>query len=275
MSSAALAFPASFVPWLTAVALLSLRLGAMLLPTPLLSAAGAPVTVRVLLVLALAAALCPVSIGAAATDPLLAQLPDRAGLLIQAAGTELALGATMAVAIHFAFSAFAVAGRLLDVQVGFGLSQVFDPMLGSMAPMLNTAFNQIALLAFFLLNGHHAVLRAIAFSLQRLPLGRTWAADTALLPVLKQAAALFSLSFALVAPVIFCILLTELALGVIARNLPQMNMLTMGVPIKIVVGLVALSLWFAGIGPVLDRVYASIYSSWDAIFAATGAPGAR
>ena len=73
---------------------------------------------------------------------------------------------------------------------------------------------------------------------------------------------------------VFCILLVEFVLGVVGRNLPQMNMFTMGIPIKIVVGLIALSLWFAGIGGVMSRVYASIATTWDAIFAAANAPPA-
>jgi len=62
--------------------------------------------------------------------------------------------------------------------------------------------------------------------------------------------------------------MADLGLGVLARNLPQINMLTMGIPVKIIVGLLALSLWVTGIGPVMARVYGSIYHTWDAFFAA-------
>jgi flagellar biosynthetic protein FliR len=79
---------------------------------------------------------------------------------------------------------------------------------------------------------------------------------------------LFALSFSLAAPVVFCILLVEMSLGVLARNLPQMNMLAMGIPVKIIIGMVALSLWFTGIGNVMLRAYAGIYQAWDLIFIA-------
>ncbi|MNV74630.1 flagellar biosynthesis protein FliR [compost metagenome] len=80
------------------------------------------------------------------------------------------------------------------------------------------------------------------------------------------------MGFALAAPVVFCILLVEFALGVVGRNLPQMNMFTMGIPVKILIGLIALSLWFAGIGGVMTRVYASITDTWDGIFVASSLP---
>jgi len=133
-------------------------------------------------------------------------------------------------------------------------------------PILTTAFNQIALVVFFLVNGHHALLRGLAYSLERFPLGRPWPLETSFVPVIKQVAGLFSLSFSLAAPVVFCILLVEMALGVLARNLPHMNMLAMGIPVKILVGMLALSFWFLGIGNVMLRIYGSIYQAWDLIF---------
>ncbi|MGJ7574315.1 flagellar biosynthetic protein FliR [Variovorax sp. RB2P76] len=259
----------SWTAWSAATLLLSVRLGAALLMTPVFSQASIPVTVRVLLVLGLAGALSlGVSERAGATgSSSFLFLAEHPGALIQAVCTELALGATLAVAIHLAFAAFSVAGNLLDIQIGFGLAQVFDPAFNAASPILTTAFNQVAVLVFFLVNGHHAILRAVAYSLERFPLGMAWPLGSALLPVVKQVGGLLGLAFALAAPIVFCILLAELALGVLARNLPQMNMLTMGVPIKIVIGLIALSLWLSGIGAVMDRVYRSIYATWDAAMA--------
>jgi flagellar biosynthetic protein FliR len=249
--------------WLVRTLLLSLRLGAMLLATPLLAISGIPVLVRVLFVVGLAAAMSAgPDIGSFA--PLM--LIDRPGALIQSALTELALGATLALGIHLAFAAFAVAGRVLDISIGYGIGQVFDPASNTQLPVLTTAYNQIALVVFVTVNGHHALMRGIAYSLERFPLAQPWPMEAAVMPVMKQVAGLFSLSFALAVPVLFCVLLVEFSLGVLARNLPQMNMLTMGIPIKIVVGLLTLSLWSLGVGPVMSRVYGSIQSAWDEIF---------
>jgi flagellar biosynthetic protein FliR len=178
----------------------------------------------------------------------------------------MALGATLGLGILLAFGAFTVAGHLLDVQIGFGIAQVFDPVSQRQLPILTSAFNQLAVLVFFLVDGHHALLRGITYSLERFPLGGAWIASEAAGAVLRQVGGLFSLGFALAAPVAFCILLLELALGVVSRNLPQMNMFAIGIPIKIVVGLAALSLWFAGMGAVMNRVYVSIYQTWDQVF---------
>jgi flagellar biosynthetic protein FliR len=80
-------------------------------------------------------------------------------------------------------------------------------------------------------------------------------------------AGLFSLGFSLAAPVAFCLLLVDLALGIVARNLPQMNMIAMGIPVKIVVALIALTLWAGGLASVMQRVYGSIFRTWSDTFA--------
>lgn len=254
-----------------AVFLLSLRLSAVFLLTPILYAFSVPATARILLVIGLAVGLAP-GIPGADTRELLSL---SGGQLLAAAMTEVALGATLALGILIAFASISMAGRLIDVQIGFGIAQVFDPVSQRQVPILTSAFDKLGVIVFFLINGHHALLRGIAYSLDRFPLGRPWAVESAAPWVIKQVAGLFGLGFALAAPVVVCLLLVELALGVVARNLPQMNMFVIGIPIKIVVGLAALSLWFGGVGDAMNRIYGSIYKTWDAVFAAAPAPAVR
>lgn len=247
-------------PSLSLVFLLSLRVAAVFLMTPVLYAIPMPTIVRLLLVLGMSFV---IALGfSTAQDP--AAL-DPAALMI-AVLTEIALGATLALGILLAFAAFDVAGRLLDIQIGFGIAQVFDPVSRRQVPVLSAVFSNVAVLLFFLVNGHHALLRGIAYSVERFPVGAPWALARASGPLFKQVGGLLSLGFSLAAPVVFCILMVELTLGVVARNLPQMNMFALGIPVKIVVGLVALALWLAGVGGVMSRVYQSIYTTWDAIF---------
>lgn len=255
-----------------AVGLLSLRVGATLLMTPVLAASSVPPTVRVLLVIAIACMCSGLSQSVLSHD-VANSLIDHPGLLIQAAATELTLGATLGLGILLAFGAFSIAGGLLDIQIGFGIAQVFDPITNTQSSILTSAFNQIALVAFFLVDAHHALLRGFAYSLERFPLGGEWPINVAFAPLAKQVAGLFSLGFALAAPVVFCILLIDLMLGVVARNLPQINMLVLGVPVKITAGLIALSLWFGGMGNTMSTTYASIFRTWDAIFSAAAMHG--
>jgi len=245
--------------------LVSLRVATVFALTPVLQAFALPGLVRACVLLGLALA---VSAGLEPQDQGAAVVRD-AGALLQAACVEVALGATLGLGVSLAFAAFAVAGSLLDAQIGFGIAQVLDPASRRPVSLLNKAMTYAGALAFFLVGGHHALLRGIAYSLEVFPPGRPWQVEHAAGAIVAQAAGVFGLGFALAAPVVFCILLVELALGVIARNLPQMNMLALGFPVKILVGLLALSSWFAsGIGSVMLRVYAGIHMTWSSFFAA-------
>lgn len=261
-------------PTMVLVFLLSVRLSAVFMLTPVLFAVPIPPTVRVLLVLALSLALALGQAGPA-VPPELSALANDVGALMIAVLTEAALGATLALGILLAFAAFSFAGTLLDIQIGFGMASVFDPVTQRQLPVLTNAFNQMAVLVFFLLNGHHALLRGIAYSLERFPPGRSWSIEPAFPILMKKVAAVFGLGFALAAPVVCCLLLVEFALGVISRSMPQMNMFVVGVPAKIAVGLAALVVWHSGAGVLMSQVYQSIYQGWDQIFSLTVQGGAR
>lgn len=254
--------------WLATVFLLTLRLGATFAMTPLLSSTGVPVTARVFLVIGLAAALS----FALPLPALSVRLTDNLALLFTAAFNELAIGMSLGLGIRLAFAAVSFAGHLLDMQVGFSMASIFDPLSSTRSSIITTAFDQIAVVLFFLLNVHHVLLRGVAWSLERFPLGQAWPLHAAMAPLLKQVTAMFVLGFALAAPIVFCILMVELALGVVAHSLPQMNMLVIGFPIKIVVGLVALALWAPEMGGMFTRIYQSIYTTWSQVLASAPVP---
>lgn len=247
------------MPWAANVLLLSARLSALLLMTPILHAVPLPASVRLLLVIGLSAVL---ALPFAGQPPLAADV----GALFAAFLQELAVGATLGLGVLMAFAGFALAGRLIDVQVGFGMAQVFDPLTRTQIPVLTSLFTLAGVLLFFLLDGHHVLLRGVAFSLERFPLGQPWAVQDAAGPVLKQAAALFTLGFALAAPVVLSLLLVEFALGVVARNLPQVNMFVLAMPVKVLAGLLALSVWVAGMEGVTQRIHGQIHRTWSGMF---------
>lgn len=236
--------------------LLATRFGALLLMTPPLGGGAVPPTVRVAIVVALAVCFGPL-------------VPSRAWDAWQVASalaSEAALGATMAIGLGLAFTAFSVGARILDTQIGFGIGQVFDPATRQQMPILTAVFAQLALVLFFSTDAPYGVLRGVVLSIQTYPPGSAWSAQSAFVPVVGQVAGLFSLGFAMVAPVVLCLLLVELGLGVISRSLPQMNMFVMSMPIKVIVGLTALAAWTAASVSLLARTHTAVFKGWEAMF---------
>jgi flagellar biosynthetic protein FliR len=181
------------------------------------------------------------------------------GWIVSAAAAELAAGLVLGLGLNAAVAAFTMAGRLVDVQIGFGMGQVWDPATQQHMPVVAAAFTQLALLSFFLLHADHALLRGVALSVQSHPPGTVSQALTDPTNAARLLTQTFSLGFAMVAPVMFVLLLVEFGLGVLARNLPQMNMLVIGVPVKTLVGVAALaSFSLAAQGP-MARAYTAAF----------------
>lgn len=244
--------------WMIAVFLVSLRIGVLLMMSPIFTAIEGLVTVRVLLTLVLSSMLVSgLSVPAA---PLALSF----GPIVLAALQELAVGATMAFGVMAAFAAFSMAGEVLDIQSGFGLASVYDPVTHGGAPMFATMLNMLGVVVFFSVDGHHAFMRGIAFSLQHLAPGAGFAAlqmDT----VVRMFGLMFSLGVSLIIPVLLCLLLVEVGLAVVSRVLPQMNVFIVLVPVKLAAGIVLFALTLPALGPSMERVYASIFRFWEQV----------
>jgi flagellar biosynthetic protein FliR len=127
---------------------------------------GVPARFRVILVLALAALLVAATGTRAAGD-----VHDVAAFAGMAAAEDV-LGALLAFGVLAAFAAFQLAGRLLDLQLGFGVATLIDPATRGHAPLLGTLLWMAGVALFFAVDGHHALLGAFALSLHAAPPGR-------------------------------------------------------------------------------------------------------
>jgi flagellar biosynthetic protein FliR len=244
--------------WMLAVFLVSLRIGVLLMMSPIFTAIEGLVTVRVLLTLVLSAMLVSGMSVPAAPAAL------GFGAVVLAALQELAVGLTLAFGVMAAFAAFSMAGEILDIQSGFGLASVYDPVTHDGAPMFATMLNMLGVVVFFSVDAHHAFMRGIAFSLQHVAPGAGFGALQAD-AVIRMFGLMFSLGVSLIIPVLLCLLLVEIGLAVVSRVLPQMNVFIVLVPVKLAAGIVLFALTLPVLGPAMDRVYAAIFRFWEQV----------
>ena len=244
--------------WLTGVLLCTLRLSTLLLLAPFWQPLGLPARVRVLIILAFAVTLVSATYAAPSAAP--ASVPA----LLGAALNELLVGALMAFGVFTAFGAFSFAGNALDLQIGFNIANVFDPVTRSQSPLLASLFTLTAVVLFFSFDAHHAVMRGIAYSLERIPLGGP-APRPDVRALARQFGFVFTLGLVLAAPVLFCLFFVELAMAVLSRNLQQLNVFVLGTPIKIVIGLVLLATLAPQFGQTARRVFDAIFDFWEAV----------
>jgi len=236
-------------PWFQSEQLLRflfvlMRVTTLLMALPLFGGPGVPLHLRVGLGGLIALLLTP-AVAPAPADPGLAEI-------LMTVAQEVFVGLSMGFVVSLTFYALQVAGQLMDVPIGFGMVNVLDPHFGGQVPILGQFYNALATLIFFTVNGPHALLRALAASYERIPLGGgAWRGE--LVPVVVEAAAgMFALGVRLAVPVLAAAFLTDVALGIVSRAVPQINVFITGYPVKIAVGIltvaVALPLYVAVLG---------------------------
>ncbi len=234
--------------WLIPVLLLTVRLTVALALSPAMASFGVPAAVRILLVFALAA----LTISAPAAKPDLGYIaPEQLAL---AALAEMLTGALLGLGVHVVLAAFSVAGRLLDVQIGFGIGSVFDPVSRSSQSVMGTLMSVIGVALFFVTNAHLSLASMLARSLAVFPIGRFPAIDNPL-PLLCAAGSMFTMGVALAAPTAIALVLTDLFVGITSRNMPQINVLVLAIPLKVLIAYLVLAYSVRGWAPVTDRMF--------------------
>lgn len=151
--------------------------------------------------------------------------------------SELIFGLVIGLTIRLFFAAIQLGGHLVGFQMGFGISNVMDPESGAQTPIVAHMGYWIAILFFLLLNGHHILLKTLADSFSIVEVGSFGFRDGLFQNILEASGDMFTLAIKFGAPAIAALLFTSAAFGIVAKVVPQMNILIVAFPLKIVVGL--------------------------------------
>lgn len=246
----------------TAATLLGARVSGLVLVAPVFSARVVPVTVRTALVLLLTIVLYPVARRVAGTESL-----TPAAVLSEALiGFAIGLGAALII------GAAEVAGEYMSLQIGLSGAALLDPMTNQQSAVISTFLQLFALTLLLSGGGHLVMLDALADSTQRMPLGSAASGASGLLDLASLGGTLFSLGLQFAAPIIAVAIIANVALAVLSRAAPQLNILQLAFPIQILVGLAAL---LATI-PILGRWLVGWQPTWtDLVSRALAAVGGR
>lgn len=219
-----------------------IRPGALVLSAPLFGGTYVQPIVKVGLSVLLALVVAPV-----------VTLPTADVELTVLVARELVIGLSIGLAVRIVMSAAELAGYLAGFQAGFAIAAVIDPQQGVRNNMIAVLYGSLALFVFFAVEGHHAVLVALVESYEALPMGPGTLDPSLIGSVAGALGLIFRVAMQMAAPVVFALLIVELGLGLIARAAPAMNLMVLGFPIRVLAGLVALSL-AVGVVPPLLRI---------------------
>jgi len=207
---------------------------AMLVATaPTFGGAFAPAQARIGLSVLLSITLLP-----------LVTVPDVNGSLVVVGLVlrELAIGLALSLAVQALLTGAELAGQLSGYQLGLSYGAMVDPQSGVRNNLLAGLYGNLALLTFFLTDGHHTLIRTLASSYAMLPIGAGGVDASLVRGVIDMLALIFVLGLRLAMPVMVVLLLVELAMGVISRAAPAINLMAVGMPLRLVVGLLVIAM---------------------------------
>ena len=168
--------------------------------------------------------------------------------------SEFFIGMVLGLSVRMFFAAVEVAGQMIGFQMGFAVINVFDPQTGSQVSIVDQIGYLVIVLVFLSLNGHHALINALTESFQIVDIGLFSLKEGLFEQIISISAQMFVLAVKIGAPAIIALLFTSTAFGICAKFAPQMNVLIAAFPIKIVVGLLFLGLFFQ-LSAALTRSY--------------------
>jgi flagellar biosynthetic protein FliR len=225
--------PALFAPRSLAVlALVSVRMSALVLIAPFFSTRAVPVSVRTTLILALTLLLHPIA---------LARATATVELTLDTLITEALVGFAIGLGAAVFVGAAEMAGDLIAIQSGLSGAAVLDPMTSISMPVVGQFMQLLTLALLLAANAHLVMLDAVAVSLREFPVGSLVNARAGFAAMLSAGSTLFGLGIRFAAPVLAAILVANVALAILSRAAPQLNVLSIAFPLQIGLGLFVLA----------------------------------
>lgn len=241
---------------LTTVFLVAIRLGTVLLFSPIAAIRSLPVHARLLLVFILSMLMVSnLSLSVAQTNDL---------SLISGGFAEFCNGLILSLSLYAAFAVFQIAGQLMDTQMGLNSLAILNPSDHSHDPLSSHLLLMLGVIFFFASNGHHKLIQGLAASFRIIAPGQL-ALFEGFNPILKQFSFMFSLALIISGPIVISLLTIDLAGAVITRNIPQISTYFLTLPVKIMAGYFIFYLQLEFINPLMEKGFDYCFQSWQVV----------
>lgn len=193
-------------------------------------------------------------------------LPSDAFSLALLALSEVMIGLTLAFITQIIFAAVEFSGQIIGMQMGLTISSILDPSRGTQTQIMSVLQTLFATLMFLSLDIHHLFIRAITDSFRVIPLGGWHLSGELVNFLVTRTSDIFIIGIRLAAPVMVALLLTSVALGVMARAFPQMNIFMISLPLNVGLGMVILGMTLTIFFHVLEVSFGHLSGQIEALF---------
>lgn len=169
---------------------------------------------------------------------------------------ELAIGFALGFLLELLFGVAVMAGELIDLQLGFSMSKIYDPSSGTSIALSATLLNLILTLMFFLSGCHLTLIRMLVLTFRVLPAGTALLGADAAGYLVQLFGQFLAAALKLALPVIAAELLAEFGMGVLMRAAPQINIFSVGLQLRVILGFALLLLMIPALARAMDALTA-------------------
>ena len=211
------------------------RIAALVGATPAFSSSFVPMKVRLGIAIALTMVVAPIL----DTVPVVDALSGEGFFIIL---TQMLLGIVMGFVLHLVFTAFILGGQIIAMQMGLGFASMIDPSNGSTAPVLSMLYVLVITLLYFVFNGHLVLIEILVESFRTIPISPYGFNVDGLWQIVTWMGFIFQSAILIALPAVAALFLTNMALGVMSRAAPQLNIFAVGFGLIMVAGFTVMTL---------------------------------
>jgi len=184
---------------------------------------------------------------------------------------QIIIGVLMGFTLRLAFAAIDVAGELIGMQMSLSFAVFYDPQNAGQTPVLSEFLGLITTLIYLAMNGHLLSLSVLAESFRLLPVSTTPFGTGSFASMLAWSSILFSAGLLLALPMITALLIANLAMGVLARVAPQLNIFAVGFPVTLMAGFVVLMFSIPYFGSAMETLFDQAFRAMANVMRTAGA----
>lgn len=237
------------------------RISAMLMVAPIYAASSFPVRIRVVLAVLITVAVYPIIDPVRGVDPVSLQ-----GIAILA--QQVIIGAAMGFFLQMAFQLLVIAGETIAMTMGLGFARMVDPQNGVQVPVVAQYLIIVATLLFLSMNGHLLLIQMVIQSFDILPISSAGMSRDGLWQVVSWGSQMFIGAVLVAIPATTALLMANIAMGIITRAAPQLNIFAVGFPLMLLLGYILLMLTLPSMLPQFAN---QVMIAFDAAIAAISA----
>lgn len=241
---------------LAAFLLVLTRTSGIFFISPFFGSLTIPMQLRAATAIAMAILIFPVIV-----QETVVTVPENVWMFAGTVFQELVIGWMIGFVAYVVISAVNMAGKIMDLQVGFAVANLMDPDSRQQNPLIGGFLQNLATIYLLVVNGHHFIITALVESFRSVPLdGIVWNPSLAQF-MIDLTAGVFLTGMKIAMPVTFAILITNVGMGILARTMPQMNIFVVGIPMHLTIGMFMLAMLMPFYVLFLDVMFSGMYAN--------------